>query len=98
MAKSRQPWNPFYAGLVLFGVAFTVTACAYAVMTFRALDLRLDSATESGLMSVLANHGEAIMGIEVLLLSIATVGAIGLDHYRQSRAQQNALKEKENSP
>jgi hypothetical protein len=98
MAKSKQPSNPFYAGLVLFGVAFTVTACAYAVMTYRALDVRLDSAAESGFMSLLANHGAAIMGVEVLLLSIATVGAIGLDHCRRSRAQRDTLKEKESSP
>jgi hypothetical protein len=97
MAKAKQRSNPFYAALVLLGVAFTVTACAYAVMTYRALDLRLDSATESGLMSVLASHGAAIMGVEVLLLSIATVGAIGLDQYRQSRAQRDPLTKEESS-
>jgi hypothetical protein len=94
MANVRPRTNPFYAALVLLGVAFTVTACAYAVMTYRALDVRLESAAEkNGLMSVLSSHGAAILGIEVLLLAIATVGAIGLDQYRQIRAQRDSSNE-----
>ena len=34
----RQPGktsNPFYVALVFFGVLFTVTACAYVVMTIQ---------------------------------------------------------------
>ena len=74
-----------------------MTACAYAVMTYRALDVRLESATENALMATLATHGTAIMLVEIVLLSIATVGAIALDQYRQSRAQQDSLSEEKNS-
>jgi multisubunit Na+/H+ antiporter MnhB subunit len=96
MAKFKQSSNPFYAVLVLLGVTFAVTACAYALMTYRALDVRLDSAHENGLMRMLANHGAVIMGVEVLLLSVATLGAIALDQLRLSRAQRNNLQEDEN--
>jgi hypothetical protein len=95
MAKAKEPFNPFYACLVVLGVAFTVTACAYAVMAYRATHLSNNSSVESSvlpteesrLMTLLDKHGMAIMGAEVLLLGIATVGAIGLDQYRLSRAE-----------
>ena len=37
MAKAREPVNPFYVLLVLLGIVFLVTACAYGVMAYRAL-------------------------------------------------------------
>jgi hypothetical protein len=90
MAKVKQSFNPFYAGLVLLGAAFTVTACAYAVMTYRALDVRLDDGSDSGFMSTLDQYGAAILAIEVLLLGVATLGAIGLDQYRLNRAERES--------
>ena len=100
MAKAKEPFNPFYACLVALGVAFTVTACAYAVMAFRATRLRNNPSVESSmlptdesrLMAVLDENGMAIMGAELLLLGIATVGAIGLDQYRLSRAENQPSK------
>jgi hypothetical protein len=85
--KQKQAFNPFYAALVLVGIAFTVTACAYAVMMFRATRFtgRESAGEQSRLMSLLDERGMEILGIEVLLLGVATVGAIGLDQYRIKR-------------
>jgi hypothetical protein len=94
VAKQKQPVNPFYAALIAVGVAFTVTACAYALMMLRATQPK-DSYTaasamspgdEAGLMKLLDERGMEILGVEVLLLALATVGAIGLDQYRSGRS------------
>jgi hypothetical protein len=45
---------------------------------------------ESGLMKLLDERGMEIMGVEVLLLAVTTVGAIGLDQWRGSRVATNA--------
>jgi hypothetical protein len=37
MPKMRSRTNPFYVLLVIFGIAFSLTACAYGVMAFRAV-------------------------------------------------------------
>jgi len=89
VAKRKQPFNPFYGALIVVGVAFTVTACAYALMMVRATQpISSDStllARETGLMKLLDERGMEILGVEVLLLALATAGAIGLDQYRSHR-------------
>jgi len=37
MPKKKSRTNPFYVLLVIFGIAFSLTACAYGVMAFRAV-------------------------------------------------------------
>ena len=94
MAKRKQPFNPFYVLLVIVGVAFTITACAYALMMVRATQPERNYAAEfgrsdkeGGLMMLLDERGMEILGVEVLILAVATVGAIGLDQWRGGRAQ-----------
>ena len=93
VARQKHPFNPFYAVLIVVGVAFTITACAYALLMVRATQpVSSDSADfssslgESGLMKLLDKRGMEILGVEVLLLALATVGAIGLDQYRDRRS------------
>ena len=94
MAKQKQPFNPFYAALITVGVAFTVTACAYALLMVRATrpqdsynaEATLSPGKETGLMELLDKRGMEILGVEILLLAVATAGAIGLDQYRTSRS------------
>ncbi len=92
VARLKQPFNPFYAALIVVGVAFTITACAYALLMVRATQpVSSDSANfassaeETGLMKLLDRRGMEILGVEVLLLALATAGAIGLDQYRGNR-------------
>jgi uncharacterized membrane protein YphA (DoxX/SURF4 family) len=99
VAKQKQSFNPYYAALIVIGVAFTITACGYALMMLRATrPVRADSAEaasmleETGLMRLLDERGMEIMGVEVLLLAMATAGAIGLDQWRGKRESRRRRK------
>ncbi len=93
MAKQREAFNPFYVILVVAGIAFAVSACAYGVMTF--VGLRAAEAGQkpadlpSPLFAFMNEHGEALLGGELLLLAVATVGAISTDRYWQRRAEKS---------
>ncbi len=76
--------NPFYAALVVVGLAFAVTTCAYTVMSFRQLDP--NSADEPGVSALLEHQGVTILVVELALLSVLTVAAIGTDAYWTRRA------------
>lgn len=108
MAKRKSAINPFYVLLVLFGLVFFVTACAYGVMAFRAVSHashkgfggssisggKMEStpagptiSTEpSQLMEFLDQHGMELLGIELVLLALATFAAMGTDSYWTRRA------------
>jgi hypothetical protein len=76
----RQLRNPFYVLLMVAGVVFTITMCAYAVMT-----IQLGRATEppptEGLVWFLSEHGLTTIIVELVLLALATVLAISTDEY-----------------
>jgi hypothetical protein len=89
MAKQKDPFNPFYLILVVVGIAFAITACAYCVMAFRAVAHQQATNTETSsafLMDFLDQYGIWLMLAEIVLLAIATVGAIGTDDYWRKRA------------
>ena len=92
MAKSKQPKNPFYPVLLIVGVLFAVTACAYCVMAFRAVTgeppAQADTSGE-GLMRFLDQYGMWIMLAEISVLAIATAGAIGTDSYWSKRGNKS---------
>ncbi len=83
MAKQNEPFNIFYGLLVFVGIAFGVTAFAYFVMAIRARSTMIAEAP--GLMTLLDRHGAALLGIELALLALCTVGAIGWDHFWSHR-------------
>lgn len=89
MEARRKPFNPFYFLLVIAGVVFTLTACAYGVMTVR--DLRATAppaADEPGgpLLDLLRRRGFEILMAEIGVLAVTTVGAMGTDDYWRRRA------------
>lgn len=89
MNADRKPFNPFYALLVLVGVAFTLTSCAYGVMTVR--DMRATAPTPPDapgepLMEWLRQHGFTALMIEVGLLAVTSVSAMATDDYWTRRA------------
>ena len=100
MIKLRGGWNPFYALLVIAGVAFVLTACAYGVMAFR--QARPDSQplaeTDTSLLGVLDRHGALILGGQVVLLALLTVGAMGTDDFWEKRAARQAERQEATSP
>jgi hypothetical protein len=83
--RETKPFNPFYAALVVVGVAFALTACAYGVMTVRGLNPRL--AEEGGLIGLMDRHGLVIMVVEIGLLGLLTVAAIATDGYWTRRME-----------
>lgn len=98
MAKRKVPVNPFYAVLVVVGVLFAITACAYCVMAFRAVTpADADRASVSGtrLMNLLDHYGMWLMLGELALLAVATLGAIGTDDYWTRQA---ALRTTDSTP
>ena len=52
-----------------------------------AVGLNGETTDAGGLMGFMDQHGMAVLGIEVVLLGLFTVGAIGTDEYWQRRMQ-----------
>ena len=75
--------------LVVVGTLFAVTAFAYGVMAFTAVQrgpIRPGATPGQRLLVFLDQHGTWILAGELALLAIATVGAIGSDRYWDERA------------
>lgn len=88
MAKKKTAPNPFYILLVIVGVAFFVSACVYGVMAYRGVSYEGGAGvTSSPLLAYMDRNGMIVLGIEVLLLGILTVGAIATDEYWQRRTK-----------
>ena len=93
MAKKSGGVNPFYVLLVLIGIAFTLTACAYGVMAFKVVRTKAEVAAErdgAALLSYLDQHGATLMAIEVALLALCTVAAMATDRYWIRREEKRA--------
>lgn len=97
---SGKAFNPFYALVVLVGVAFTVTACAYGVMTVR--DLRAtepvaEDAPGEPLMQWLRDNGFRALMIELGILTVTTIGAMATDDYWRRRSANRTTSSQEES-
>jgi hypothetical protein len=92
MPQKKPSPNPFYFVLVAVGILFTITACAYFVMTLQDASLS-PGRPPNELMSFMEKHGMTALIIELVGLAIATVGAILTDDYwarRDRRMAQNS--------
>jgi hypothetical protein len=97
--KKKQT-NPFYALLVVVGIAFCITATSYGVLTLR--DMRgtgnyyglADEQTDSEIsfMRFVDENAVRLMIGELVILAIATVGAIGTDSYWTGHSEQNNIQ------
>jgi hypothetical protein len=88
MAQKRPFANPFYALLLVVGVAFLLTATSYGVMAFRDVRGHSAAASGSGWMMFLDQHGGLLMAGELAVLVIASVAAMATDGYWTSRARE----------
>lgn len=86
--RGAKPVNPFYVLLLMAGIGFAITACAYGVMTVRQLSAsrvpgyRFDSDASDkpkDFNQMIDTHGPKIMIVELILLGVGTVGAILYD-------------------
>lgn len=71
--------NSFYVALLPVGVLFALTACAYTVVTVRAL--QPGSPAEPPIGVLLNQHGLTLIILELLLLALLTFAAIATDNY-----------------
>jgi hypothetical protein len=78
-AAMRQLRNPFYVLLMIVGVLFTITMCAYAVMTIQLA--RGGETPGEGLIAFLAGQGHYLILGELSVLGAATVLAMTTDEY-----------------
>lgn len=79
MARGRR--NPFYALLGVVGVIFTLTAVSSCLTVLRGV--RPETAASRGshpLERLLDRHGTALLAGELVVLAIATAGAVAVDH------------------
>jgi ABC-type uncharacterized transport system permease subunit len=79
----RKAINPFYAALLPVGVLFVITACAYVVMIVHGRDPQ--RAAETGLVALLAERGDMIMVVELVILGVLTALAIASDDFWMRR-------------
>lgn len=85
MARRSGPINPFFIVLVIAGIVFAVTACAYGVMTFLAMQAGYAD-EKPALLAFLEEHGSTLLAIELAVLAVATFAAIGTDSFWERRA------------
>lgn len=93
MAKKAAGINPFYVLLVLIGIAFTLTACAYGVMAFKVVRTKeraADQPAGAALLTYLDEHGAKLMAIELALLGLCSVAAMATDRYWIRREEKRA--------
>lgn len=77
---AKSPANPFYVVLVLAGVVFFVTACAYGMMALREFRAPAgETAMPSELLTFLNQRGALLLGIEIAVLATATFAAMAYD-------------------
>lgn len=86
----KKSLNPFYLLLVPAGLVFVVTAFAYGIMAFRAVNAVRAQAglhADHPLNQWLRAHGDAALLIELAVLAFLTVAAIATDRMWDRTAQ-----------
>jgi hypothetical protein len=93
VAKQKAAVNPFYVVLVIAGVVFCITACAYGVMALQGIRGNNAPAPDSPgarLLVFMNLHGETLLIAELAVLALATFAAMGTDQFWQRRADRRA--------
>lgn len=110
--RFKKGFNPFYVLLVVVGTTFCLTACAYGLMAMRSLRPERNvaaSATDQSaarpgphqLMAFMQRNGERLLFVEVAVLAVAALAAMGTDGYwtrraaEKDQARREAAKSKE---
>ncbi|MGC3968680.1 MAG: hypothetical protein QM775_15300 [Pirellulales bacterium] len=106
--RFKKGFNPFYVLLVIVGVAFCLTACAYGLMAMRSLRTERNYATSAAaattsasaprgphqLMTFMERHGNTLLVAELALLTLASFAAMATDGYWLRRANERAAAER----
>ncbi|GIW95663.1 MAG: hypothetical protein KatS3mg110_3704 [Pirellulaceae bacterium] len=88
MAKSRTFRNPFYVLVMLAGIVFVLSACAYGTMLVRVSRMAYEEQPQlqPAWIVWLERQGTWLLVAELVVLGILTVAAIGTDDYWEQRA------------
>ena len=85
MNQRKKRVNPFYVVLVIAGVAFVVTACAYGVMAVKQMHVSYvpveQVQADASFVGFMDEHGATVMMIELAVLGVATFAAMGTDRF-----------------
>ncbi|MCA9248325.1 MAG: hypothetical protein KDA42_14460 [Planctomycetales bacterium] len=87
----KKAINPFYVLLVMAGLLFFITACAYGVMTLIAVNPGANVSRGHPLLVLMRRHGDMLLLIELAALAACTMGAIGTDEYWTRRQSRKAM-------
>ena len=93
MRRPKRAANPFYALLVVVGILFTITACAYGAMTVKQMRPTLEQ-TPNRLTVFLDKHGLAVITVELAVLAVATISAIYTDNYWSQKMENTLQKDR----
>jgi hypothetical protein len=85
MPRSK-PSNPFYVALLVAGVAFALTSCAFVVMMRASHEQQIEA---SGLSRLMDRHGVSIMAIELAVLAVLMFAAMTTDDFWRRRFEQS---------
>jgi len=78
----KAPRNPFYAVLGVVGFLFTITAASSCLTVLRGVRPETARAEKSPLEVFMHRHGTTVLTGQLVVLAVATVGAVALDEYR----------------
>ena len=81
-AMRKGPRNPFYIVLGIVGFLFTITAASSCLTVLRGVRPETARAAKTPLETLMDRHGTALLAGQLVVLAIATVGAVALDEYR----------------
>lgn len=90
MKRSEKFANPFYGLLLAAGIVFALTAVCYGVMAFHDARPAVEAPApqpDHPLLALMRTRGEVALIVELALLALFTVGAIGTDDFWQRRAR-----------
>jgi hypothetical protein len=76
----RRVGNPFYPVLGIVGFLFTITAVSFCLAVLRGVRPETARGPRPALQRLMDRHGTAILAGELVVLAIATVGAVATDH------------------
>lgn len=82
---AKKAKNPFYALVLIVGISFLLTACAYTVLAFLDVQGHRETAAQSGLLNFLNEYGIAVFSVELGALCVAMVAAFATEDYWQRR-------------
>lgn len=98
MASTRARTNPFYVLLVVVGIVFSLTAMLYFILMLNQMEGRHGEL--SGVLHFMDKYGMRVMMLEIGVLAVATVGAIGTEHIwnPETTAERNVNSKEPSKP